>query len=104
MFGNKINVNITSSGRPHLSAAVGSEKFTREYVKSKVNEWSSTISLLSKISLSQPHAAYAALTHGLLSKWSYLSHIIPMLEKSFPFGRRLEITADTCTHQSTSTK
>ena len=46
-------------------------------VKSKVNEWSSTISLLSEIALSQPHAAYAALTHGLLNKWSYLSRVIP---------------------------
>ena len=82
MFGNT-DVNITSNGRPQLGAAVGSEEFTREYVKSEVNEWSSTISLLSEIAQSQPHAAYAALTHGLLNKWSYLSCVSPMLEKSF---------------------
>ena len=67
LFGNT-NVNITSYGRPHLSAAIGSEEFIREYVKSKDKELSSAISLLSEIALSQPHAAYAALTHGLLSR------------------------------------
>ena len=52
LFGNT-DVTITSYGRPHLGAAIGSEKFIREYEKSKVKEWSSTISLLSKIALSQ---------------------------------------------------
>ena len=30
---------------------------------------------LSKIAETQPHAAYAAFTHGLSSKWSYHSRV-----------------------------
>ena len=38
-------------------------------------EWKSSISTLSEIAKSQPHAAFSALTHGLLSKWTYLSRV-----------------------------
>ena len=37
----------------------------------------SKITLLSEIAKSQPHAAFAALTHGLLSKWTYYSRVVP---------------------------
>ena len=39
--------------------------------------WSSLVSTLSEIAKSQPHAAFSALTHGLQSKWTYLSRVIP---------------------------
>ena len=38
----------------------------------KVLEWVGEVARLSSIASSQPHAAYAALTHGLISKWTYL--------------------------------
>ena len=46
-------------------------------VESKVNEWTSNIQGLATIAATQPHAAYSALTHGLMSKWKYLSRTIP---------------------------
>ena len=70
-------VNITSDGRPYLGAAIGSQHFIEEYVQSKVKTWLSSIIHLSKIAKSQPHAAFAALTHGLLNKWTHLSRVIP---------------------------
>ena len=70
-------INITSEGRPYLGAAIGSTAYITEYVSSKVKEWSSSISILSEIARSQPHAAFSALTHGLLSKWTYLSRVQP---------------------------
>ena len=70
-------VNITSDGRPYLGAAIGSQEFIEGYVRSKVQAWSADLSHLSEIALSQPHAAFSALTHGLLSKWTYLSRVIP---------------------------
>ena len=70
-------VNITPNGRPYLGAAIGSQKFTEEHVNAKVQSWSSSITLLSEIVKSQPHAAFSALTHGLLSKWTYLSRVTP---------------------------
>ncbi len=63
-------VNITSEGRPYLDAAIGSCECIEEYVNTKVQLWSSSINTLSNIAKSQPHAAYSAITHGLLSKWT----------------------------------
>ena len=45
-----------------------------------VQQWSKEIRRVSEICSSQPHAAYAALTHGLSSKWSYLTRTIPIVE------------------------
>ena len=38
---------------------------------------------LSSIAVSQPHAAYAAFTHGLTSKWTYLARTIPDIDDLF---------------------
>ena len=70
-------VNITTDWRPHLGTAIGSQEFIKDYVRSKVREWSSLVSTLSEIAKSQPHAAFSSLTHGLQSKWTYLSLVIP---------------------------
>ena len=70
-------VNITSDGRPYLGAAIGSQEFIEDYVRSKVKTWSSNIAQLSEIAMSQPHASFTALTHGLQSKWTYLCQVIP---------------------------
>lgn len=70
-------LNVTSDGRPYLGAAVGSRKFVEKHVESKVNSWLSCVCNLTTIAKTQPHAAYSALTHGLLSKWTYLCRAVP---------------------------
>ena len=49
-------------------------------MNTKVQLWSSSINTLSNIAKLQPqcmsHAAYSAITHGLLSKWTYLSRVV----------------------------
>ena len=70
-------VNVTSDGRPYLGAAVGSAEYVENYVESKVSSWRSSVCNLTTIAKTQPHAAYSALTHGLSSKWTYLSRTIP---------------------------
>ena len=71
-------VNITSHGRPYLGAAIGTTReFVASHVNSKVEEWISCIQHLTTIAKSQPHAAFSALTHGLSSKWTYISRTIP---------------------------
>ena len=67
-------VSVTSNGRPYLGAAIGSREYVAGQVESKVNEWTSNIQCLATIAMTQPHAAYTALTHGLMSKWTYESH------------------------------
>ena len=66
------DVRITTHGKRHLGAAIGSKTFTGEYVGNKVHEWTNDIMNLARIASSQPHAAYAAYIHGLSNRWSYL--------------------------------
>ena len=71
------DVNISIEGKRHLGAALGSRTFTEEYVTNKVQVWTQEITRLAEIATTQPHAAYAAFTHGLSSRWSYISRTIP---------------------------
>ena len=73
------NINITSDGRPHLDVPLGTQEYANELVAKKVEQWSTELRSLLNIAQSQPHAAYAALMHGLSSKWSYLSRTIPSI-------------------------
>ena len=70
-------MQITREGQRHLGAALGSQTFVETYVTGKVQEWVREVERLAVITRSQPHAAYAAMTHGLSSKWTHLSRTIP---------------------------
>ena len=72
----KSGVSITVEGKKHLGAAIGTNTFIESYVTNKVSGWVSEIERLSQIAESQPRAAYADLTHGLSSKWTYLSRTV----------------------------
>ena len=76
-------VQITSEGRSHLGAALGTKSFTEAFVTKRVQDWVQEIDTLSSIALSQPHAAFAALTHGLISKWNYLQRAMPDIGELF---------------------
>ena len=69
-------VQVTAEGRPYLGAAIGSEEFVISHVKNKVAKWTEELNSLAMIALTQPHAAHAAFTHGLSSKWCYLTRTI----------------------------
>ena len=69
-------VQVTSEGRPYLGAAIGTKEFVVSYVKHKVSNWSAELDRLAAVAITQPHAAYAAFTHGLSNKWSYLTRTI----------------------------
>ena len=68
-------VRITCEGKRHLGAALGTRDFVVEYVREKVANWKAEIGRLSSFAKSEPHAAYAALTHGLMSHWMFLRSI-----------------------------
>ena len=63
-------VSITVAGKRHLGAAIGTHSFVENYVQRKVSGWVREVEQLSSIVTTQPHAAYAAFTHGLTSKWT----------------------------------
>ena len=50
---------ITTEGRPVLGSPIGKPEFISEFVRT---QWTAEIE---KLSDSQPHAAYGAITHGL---------------------------------------
>lgn len=67
------SVQITTDGKPHLGAALGTQSFIETYVTHKVEQWSNEVKHLSLIAKSQPHATYSAFTHGKTSKWKYIA-------------------------------
>ena len=69
-------INITTSGKRHLGAAIGSKDYKNIYIDEKVSEWCRNITKLSNIANSQPHAAYAAFIHGEQHKYTYFLRTI----------------------------
>ena len=76
-------VAITAEGKRHLGAVIGTPTFVESYVRQKVAGWIHEIETLSSIAITQPHAAYAALTHGLVRRWTYLARTIPNIADLF---------------------
>ena len=76
-------VAISVEGRRHLGTAIGTPAFIQSYAQKKMAGWVKEVEYLSSFAISQPHAAYAAFTHGLIHKWTYLSRTIPSLEERF---------------------
>ena len=70
-------ISVTEEGKRHLGAAIGTQPFVERYVMQRVSEWVNAIERLSTFAHTQPHAAYAAFTHGLMSKWNYLLRTVP---------------------------
>ena len=77
------NLNITTTGKPHLGAPLGTQSFVTQYVKDKVDNWVNNVIALSHIATTQPHAAYSAFTHALVHKWTYLARTVPDITRLF---------------------
>ena len=67
------NVNVTCNRRPYLRAPLGTQVYTNKFMSKKVDQWGGDLEPVSAIASTQPHAAFAALCHGLSSKWLFLS-------------------------------
>ena len=74
-------INLSTEGKRFLGGALGSRSFVESYVATKVEGWKKELETLSEIAQTQPHAAYAALTHGFCSKWSFLSRVVEGIDK-----------------------
>jgi hypothetical protein len=70
-------INITVEGRRHLGSALGDTAFVERFVQMKVESWVGEIQSLAEIARTQPHAAYAAYTHCVMSKWNFLMRTLP---------------------------
>ena len=57
-------IKITTAGKRHLGAAIGSMDFRKQYVGEKLDEWRKEVNKLTEYVNSQPHKVYAAFVHG----------------------------------------
>ena len=65
-------VKITTEGKKHLRAAIGSKSFKALYVKLLVDNWiDQLMKLLSKITECIPQSAYSTLVGGFKGKLTY---------------------------------
>ena len=69
-------VQITTEGKRHLGASLGSTKYKEEYLSSKVDEWIAQLRILSQIARTQPQAAYSAFITGFRHKISFYMRTI----------------------------
>ena len=70
-------IRITTDGKRHLGAALGTFDFRSQYAAEKVENWCMELRCLSEFAKTQPQAAYSAFTHGILSKYNYFMRTIP---------------------------
>ena len=77
-------ITVSSEGKRYLGGAMGTTSFLHQYVERKVNGWVKEIEKLSKFTRTQPHAAYAACTHGLSSRVNYLLRVTDLKALSSP--------------------
>ena len=74
VFG-KTNFQITCSGRKYLGGALGTEAF-QEFIEAKISDWFWEVVRIPKFAESQPHAPYAAFTHGLVGRRTHALRLI----------------------------
>ena len=76
LFGDT-KINVTTEGKTHLGALIGSNDFRIKYVDEKVTEWCSELKVLSEFAKSQPQVAHAAFCFGEENNFNYFLRTIP---------------------------
>ena len=61
---NNTNIQITTQGKWHLGAALGTSQFRNEYIIEKINKWVEELHVLSEIAKIEPQAAYTCFLSG----------------------------------------
>ena len=81
------------NGQRQLGAAIGTKAFIEQYIRKKVNKWTTNIETLAHVALTQPHAAYAAYVNGERHRPTFLQRAMPDIGKFFePLGDAVRIT------------
>ena len=73
-------INISLERKVGLGAPLGKRTFAESFVRNKVEKWVIEVKRLSTIAKSQPHAANAALTHGVMVRWTYLMRLVHLTQ------------------------
>ena len=75
-------VQITTEGRQYLGGALGTEKSVQHFIADKVSDCTSEVRRLAKFAATQPQAAYAEYTNGLINHWIYALRVTTPIEES----------------------
>ena len=65
-------IEIKTGCTKYLGSVIGERESIPGHIKKRVATWSDELKRLVQIARTEPHAAYAALIHGLRGRWTYL--------------------------------
>ena len=81
-------IKITTAGKRHLGAVIGSPEYKQTYIEGKVEEWCMRLKKLSHIARAHPQAAYIAYIQGEQHRYTYflrtisnIAHIMKPLDE-----------------------
>ena len=63
-----------------LGAAIGTTSYRKEFVDALVSKWIEQVSMLSKIALYEPHAAYSAFVGCIRHKFAFYMRTLPEIK------------------------
>ena len=64
-------IEIRTDGCQYLGGAIGVNTFCEAFISAQAVKWREDLSTLADLAQTQPHAAYATFTKGLVSRWRY---------------------------------
>ena len=70
-------LNITTEGRKHLGAVIGSAEFKKSYMTEKVNTLVCELTKSTDIAKTEPHSAFSCFIHGLRHRYTYTMRTVP---------------------------
>ena len=76
-------IQITTAGKRHLGAVIGTAENKTTYMEEKVEEWCNRLKNLANIAKAQPQAAYIAYTHGEQHRYTYFLRTIEGISELF---------------------
>ena len=74
-------IMLTTDGQRHLVATIGTSNFRAQYVAVKVMKWWNKLHRLADFAKTQPHAAYSAFKHDILSQYTFFMGRIPAIHE-----------------------
>ena len=80
VFGNS-SIQITTEG--HKQPVDGTDAYKSQFITSKINQWITEFSALSEFVKYEPHAAFAAFTHGLRHRYTFMMRTVLGISNEF---------------------
>ena len=65
-------ITITTEGKRHIGAVIGTEKFKEDYIKGKVEKWVKDVEVVAEIANDEPQIAYSSFTKAISHRWTYV--------------------------------